>query len=265
MYVSENNDVNNFLIKEDKLFLGADHAIFFMNLDGTNRKALVDEYSGSPLILNKEWLVYNGLYGAYRVNINDCTQNIRISSFGTAFGFFANEKGIFYTNRFGRVDKLIHLSLGEEYDGHNRYTIISEQPGCKHSNTILEDNGWVYFFSDEGLCRISLSGQDMQVLIDYGNEDSVAQSGWMNIQGSILFSSCNLGTYSVNLDDLTYNKIDEAHMRKLNVVGDWIYYAFDGINYAPDHDIPAYKDVFEIIFEAMSQKSHYLKMSGECE
>lgn len=155
--------------------------------------------------------------------------------------------------------------LGEEYDGHNRYTIISEQPGCKHSNTILEDNGWVYFFSDEGLCRISLSGQDMQVLIDYGNEDSVAQSGWMNIQGSILFSSCNLGTYSVNLDDLTYNKIDEAHMRKLNVVGDWIYYAFDGINYAPDHDIPAYKDVFEIIFEAMSQKSHYLKMSGECE
>lgn len=126
MYVSENNDVNNFLIKEDKLFLGADHAIFFMNLDGTNRKALVDEYSGSPLILNKEWLVYNGLYGAYRVNINDCTQNIRISSFGTAFGFFANEKGIFYTNRFGRVDKLIHLSLGEEYDGHNRYTIISE-------------------------------------------------------------------------------------------------------------------------------------------
>ena len=51
----------------------------------------------------------------------------------------------------------------------------------------------------------------------------------------------------------------------LRFIYDEKFDAGDGINYAPDHDIPAYKDVFEVIFEAMSQKSHYLKMSGECE
>ncbi|MGI6373688.1 MAG: AAA family ATPase [Caldicoprobacterales bacterium] len=51
----------------------------------------------------------------------------------------------------------------------------------------------------------------------------------------------------------------------LRFIYDEKFDAGDGINYAPDHDIPAYKEVFEMIFEALSQKSHYLKMSGECE
>ena len=48
----------------------------------------------------------------------------------------------------------------------------------------------------------------------------------------------------------------------LRFIYDEKFDAGDGINYAPDHDIPAYKEVFEMIFEALSQKSHYLKMSG---
>ena len=48
----------------------------------------------------------------------------------------------------------------------------------------------------------------------------------------------------------------------LRFIYDEKFDAGDGINYAPDHDIPAYKEVFKIIFEALSQKSHYLKMSG---
>jgi len=51
----------------------------------------------------------------------------------------------------------------------------------------------------------------------------------------------------------------------LRFIYDEKFDAGDGINYAPDHDIPAYKEVFEMIFDALSQKSHYLKMSGECE
>ena len=52
-------------------------------------------------------------------------------------------------------------------------------------------------------------------------------------------------------------------------------YIVSSTDYDDNYEIPmlttgqsfilGYKDVFEVIFEAMSQKSHYLKMSGECE
>lgn len=64
-----------------------------------------------------------------------------------------------------------------------------------------------------------------------------------------------------NRDDKKQRIADEI----LRFIYDEKFDTGDGINYAPDHDIPAYKDVFETIFDAMSQKSHYLKMSGECE